>query len=103
MTSNDQQEHDQHEQAEPGRLGLLRARYGWLDHLIRAFVHFRQCNGNLFAAGLTYYTLIALFPLLMIGFAVGGFALSRRPQLVDEIDDRTRSWVSPNSASSWSL
>lgn len=47
------------------------------------------------AAGLTYYTLIALFPLLMIGFAVGGFALSRRPQLVDAIDDRTRPWVSP--------
>ncbi|PJE09922.1 MAG: inner membrane protein YhjD [Mycobacterium sp.] len=83
------------EQVEPGALGRLRRRYGWLDHVIRAFLHFRACNGNLFAAGLTYYTLIALFPLLMIGFAVGGFALSRRPELVDAIDDRTRSWVSP--------
>jgi len=83
------------QQTGPGLLDRLRARYGWLDHLIRAFLHFRACNGNLFAAGLTYYTLIALFPLLMIGFAVGGFALSRRPQLVDAIDDRTRSWVSP--------
>lgn len=83
------------EQAEPGILGRLRARHDWVDHLIRAFLHFRECNGNLFAAGLTYYTLIALFPLLMIAFAVGGFALSRRPQLVDAIDERTRSWVSP--------
>ncbi|AYE94511.1 inner membrane protein YhjD [Mycobacterium paragordonae] len=83
------------EQTEPGSLDRLRARHGWLDHLIRAFLHFRACNGNLFAAGLTYYTLIALFPLLMIAFAVGGFALSRRPELVDAIDDRTRSWVSP--------
>ncbi|MDP7736694.1 inner membrane protein YhjD [Mycobacterium paragordonae] len=83
------------EQTEPGSLDRLRARYVWLDHLIRAFLHFRACNGNLFAAGLTYYTLIALFPLLMIAFAVGGFALSRRPELVDAIDERTRSWVSP--------
>lgn len=83
------------EQTEPGSLDRLRARHGWLDHLIRAFLHFRACNGNLFAAGLTYYTLIALFPLLMIAFAVGGFALSRRPELVDAIDERTRSWVSP--------
>lgn len=83
------------EQVEAGTLGRLRARYRWLDHLIRAFLRFRECNGNLFAAGLTYYTLIALFPLLMIAFAVGGFALSRRPQLVDAIDERTRTWVSP--------
>lgn len=83
------------EQTEPGSLYRLRARHGWLDHLIRAFLHFRACNGNLFAAGLTYYTLIALFPLLMIAFAVGGFALSRRPELVGAIDERTRSWVSP--------
>jgi membrane protein len=89
-------EHDEHdEQVEPGTLGRLRVRYRWLDHLIRAFLRFRECNGNPFAAGLTYYTLIALFPLLMIAFAMGGFALSRRPQLVDAIDERARSWVSP--------
>ncbi|RUP06495.1 MAG: inner membrane protein YhjD [Mycobacterium sp.] len=83
------------EQTEAGLVDRLRARHDWLDHLVRAFLRFRECNGNLFAAGLTYYTLIALFPLLMIAFAVGGFALSRRPELVDAIDERTRSWVSP--------
>lgn len=83
------------EQVGSGILDRLRARHRWLDHLIRAFLRFRECNGNLFAAGLTYYTLIALFPLLMVAFAVGGFALSRRPQLVDAIDERARSWVSP--------
>ncbi|MDP7703678.1 MULTISPECIES: inner membrane protein YhjD [unclassified Mycobacterium] len=83
------------EQTGAGLVDRLRARHDWLDHLVRAFLRFRECNGNLFAAGLTYYTLIALFPLLMIAFAVGGFALSRRPELVDAIDERTRSWVSP--------
>jgi len=83
------------ERAEPGRFARLRARLRWLDHVVRAFLHFRDCSGNLLAAGLTYYTLIALFPLLMVGFAVGGFELSRHPELLSTIDDRIRSWVSP--------
>lgn len=83
------------EQAGPGVLARLRSRHRWLDHVVRAFLHFRDCNGNLFAAGLTYYTLIALLPLLMLGFALGGFALSRHPELVSTIDERARSWVAP--------
>jgi len=73
----------------------LRARYAWFDHVIRAFLHFRNRNGNLLAAGITYYTLIALFPLLMVGFALGGFALSRHPERLSMIDERIRSWVAP--------
>jgi membrane protein len=73
----------------------LRARYGWLDHVTGAFLHFRNRNGNLLAAGLTYYTLIALFPLLMVGFAMGGLALSRHPERLSALDERIRSWVSP--------
>jgi membrane protein len=83
------------EQTRPGILARLRSRHSWLDHVVRAFLRFRDCNGNLFAAGLTYYTLIALFPLLMLGFALGGFALSRHPELVSTIDERARSWVAP--------
>jgi membrane protein len=83
------------EPAGPGVLDRLRARYEPFDHFTRAFLHFRNCNGNLCAAGLTYYTLIALFPLLMVGFALGGFALSRHPELLSTLEERIRSWVSP--------
>jgi membrane protein len=83
------------EPAKAGVLNRLRARYRWFDHVARAFFHFRDCNGNLFAAGLTYYTLIALFPLLMVGFALGSFGLSRHPERLNTIDDHIRSWVSP--------
>jgi membrane protein len=82
------------EPAKPGILDRLRARFGWFDHVVRAYQRFDRRKGNFFAAGLTYYTLFALFPLLMVAFAVGGFALSRRPQLLRMIDDRIRSWVS---------
>ena len=44
-------------------------------------------NGSFFAAGLTYYTIFALFPLLMVGFALVGFVLSRQPELLSTIDE----------------
>ncbi len=82
------------ESAKPGILDRLRARFGWLDHVVRAYQRFDGRNGGFFAAGLTYYTIFALFPLLMVGFAVFGFMLSRRPQLLSTIDDHIRSQVS---------
>lgn len=72
----------------PGFLDRLRARFGWFDHVMRANERFNQSKGNFFAAGLTYYTIFALFPLLMIGFSVAGFLLARRPDLLAEIDHR---------------
>lgn len=79
--------------AKPGILDRLRTRYGWLDQVVRANERYTDCNGNFFAAGLSYYTIFALFPLLMLGFAVGGFLLSRQPDLLDEIDRRVRASV----------
>jgi membrane protein len=84
------------EPAKPGILDRLRARFGWFDHVMRAYQRFDDRNGSFFAAGLTYYTIFALFPLLMVGFAVVGFALSRRPQLLSTIDDHIRSSVPGN-------
>lgn len=76
------------EPEKPGILDRLRARFGWFDHAMRANERFNNSKGNFFAAGLTYYTIFALFPLLMIGFSVAGFLLARRPDLLSEIDHR---------------
>ncbi|MBW0016259.1 MAG: inner membrane protein YhjD [Mycobacterium sp.] len=82
------------EPAKPGFVGRLRARFGWFDHVFRAYGRFDERNGGFYAAGLTYYTIFALFPLLMVGFAGVGFALARRPALLHMIDDRIRATVS---------
>ncbi|BBX65535.1 inner membrane protein YhjD [Mycobacterium saskatchewanense] len=82
------------EPAKPGILDRLRARYDWLDHAVRAYQRFDDRNGGFFAAGLTYYTIFALFPLLMVGFAVFGFLLATRPRLLGTIDDHIRAQVS---------
>ncbi|MCV7091266.1 inner membrane protein YhjD [Mycobacterium interjectum] len=82
------------EPAKPGVLDRLRARFGWFDHVMRAYGRFDERNGGFYAAGLSYYTIFALFPLLMVGFAAFGFVLSRRPELLATIDDHIRSSVS---------
>jgi membrane protein len=84
------------EPVKPGILGRLRARFGWFDHLMRANERFTECKGNYFAAGLTYYTIFALFPLLMVGFGIGGFVLSRRPDVLAQIDHKVRATMPGN-------
>ena len=81
------------EPGKPGILDRLRARFGWLDHVMRANERYDERKGNFFAAGLTYYTIFALFPLLMVGFSLGGFVLSRRPDVLTGIDSKVRAAV----------
>src|SRR5690348_10688932 len=82
------------EPAKPGILDRLRARYPWFDHVMRAQGRYTDAKGDFYAAGITYFTIFALFPLLMVGFAVGGFILVNQPDLLVEIEARIKSTVS---------
>lgn len=78
------------EPAEPGFIDRLRARSGWFDHVMRAQERYQRAKGDFYAAGITYFTIFALFPLLMVGFAATGFVLASRPQLLAEIENRIK-------------
>lgn len=82
------------EPEKPGLLDRIRARFPWFDHVMRAQERYSDCNGNFYAAGITYFTIFALFPLLMVGFAAGGFLLASQPDLMSEIEERIRDAVS---------
>src|SRR3954447_23758081 len=82
------------EPAKPGILDRLRARYGWVDHVMLARARYQDSKGDFYAAGITYFTIFALFPLLMVGFAVGGFVLASRPDLLASIEGKIKSAVS---------
>ncbi|MEU6580922.1 inner membrane protein YhjD [Nocardia sp. NPDC046763] len=60
----------------------------WLDHLVRAGGRYQRQRGDYYAAGITYFTVLSLFPLLMVGFAVAGFVLSRNPQWLTDIQNK---------------
>src|SRR6185369_12347414 len=78
----------------PGVLDRLRARMPWFDHVMRAQERYTDSKGDFYAAGITYFTIFALFPLLMVGFAVGGFVLASRPDLLGQVEDRIRATIS---------
>jgi membrane protein len=82
------------EPAKPGILDRLRARYRWFDHAMRAQGRYQDSKGDFYAAGITYFTVFALFPMLMIAFAIGGFVLASQPELLAEIEDKIKSTVS---------
>lgn len=78
----------------PGFLDRFRARYAWFDHVMRAQQRYNDSKGDFYAAGITYFTIFALFPLLMVGFAVAGFILANQPELLAQIQGRIESAVS---------
>ncbi|HEV7650069.1 MAG TPA: inner membrane protein YhjD [Actinophytocola sp.] len=51
----------------------------WLDHLARAYEAFNNRYGNHYGAAITYFSVLSLFPLLMIAFAIVGFVLAGDP------------------------
>ncbi|KAF0848422.1 inner membrane protein YhjD [Nocardia caishijiensis] len=60
----------------------------WLDHLVRAGGRFQRQRGDYFAAGITYFTVLSLFPLLMVAFSIAGFILVGQPDLLNELQDK---------------
>ncbi|MEU3647953.1 inner membrane protein YhjD [Lentzea sp. NPDC034063] len=59
-----------------------RQKYAWLDHIMRAYERFDQRYGAQHAAAVTYFSVLSLVPILMIGFAVAGFVLQSQPDLL---------------------
>ncbi|GGK56641.1 inner membrane protein YhjD [Nocardia camponoti] len=60
----------------------------WLHHLVRAGERYQDQRGDYFAAGITYFTVLSLFPLLMVAFSVAGFVLAGHPDWLNELQDK---------------
>ncbi|MCV7299703.1 inner membrane protein YhjD [Mycobacterium barrassiae] len=80
-------------ETKPGILDRYRAKYHWFDHVMRAQERYQDSKGDFYAAGITYFTIFALFPMLMVGFAIGGFILVSQPELLADIQDRIKTSV----------
>src|ERR1700709_758659 len=78
----------------PGVLDRLRAKMPWFDHVMRAQGQYTDSKGDFYAAGITYFTIFALFPLLMVAFSITGFVLASQPDLLAEVTDKIKSTVS---------
>lgn len=61
----------------------------WIAHLLRANERFSGRLGNQFGAAITYFSVLALVPLVMVACAVTGFVVVEvRPELLDVLQAR---------------
>ncbi|GAB2981066.1 inner membrane protein YhjD [Saccharothrix stipae] len=67
------------------KLDRMRRQRPWLDHLFRAAARYTESYGAHYAAAVTYFSVLSLVPMLMIGFAVAGFVLASEPALIEEL------------------
>jgi membrane protein len=65
-----------------GRWARLKKRFPAVRHLAEAWSLLNRSRGNQFAAAITYFSFLALFPLLLLGVAVLGFVLHSHPDLL---------------------
>ncbi|WP_370946587.1 YhjD/YihY/BrkB family envelope integrity protein [Amycolatopsis sp. cg5] len=72
-------------ESEEKLLPRLRRKYAWLDHLIRANDAFTERYGNHYAAAITYFSVLSLFPLLMVGFSIAGMVLQGDTAALDQL------------------
>ena len=71
--------------AEPTKLEQLREQYPALDHVVRAATRYTEKHGDHYAAAITYFSILALVPLIMIGFAGAAFVLVNNEELLNQL------------------
>lgn len=71
----------------PSFLERQRAAHPSLDRVLRAAGRYQDQKGDYYAAGLTYFTVLAIVPIIMVVFSVVGFLLAGRPELLDDVRD----------------
>ena len=73
---------------EPTAVDKVRERAPVVDHAMRMQERFGAEGGNQYSAGITYFSVMAIFPLAMLTFAGLAFVLANRPDLLQEIQDQ---------------
>jgi membrane protein len=76
-----------------GRWRAAKQNHAWLDHTVIAWSRYKQSNGNYFAAAITYFSFLALFPLVLLAVSVLGFVLQHNPDLLRKLLDNVTSNV----------
>ncbi|HEU5265777.1 MAG TPA: YhjD/YihY/BrkB family envelope integrity protein [Jatrophihabitans sp.] len=62
-----------------GRWQALQDRHGWVRHVVAAWQLMSRNNANQYAAAITYFSFLALFPLLLLAVSITGFLLQAHP------------------------
>jgi membrane protein len=70
------------------RWAAVKQRHRWLRQLVSAWDLLKRNNGNQYAAAITYFSFLALFPLLLLAVSITGFVLHSDPELAQDFFSR---------------
>lgn len=73
------------EEKAPSKFQQYRDRHEWLDHLVRAGGRYTERHGDHYAAAITYFSVLALFPLILVAVAALGYVLFLQPDLLHRL------------------
>lgn len=80
-------------QQDEGLVGDVKEKAPVVAHAMRMNERFASQGGKQFAAGITYFSVLSIFPLAMLLFAGLGFFLASRPDLLQEITEQIKGSV----------
>jgi len=75
------------QEKKPGFVDRLRSKWKWFDHIMRAVERFTEQQGRFYAGGITYFSILSIFPVLMVAFSIAGIVLFNQPELLDRIQE----------------
>jgi membrane protein len=61
------------------RWAALKERRPWVRNVVQAWQLAQRNNGNQYAAAITYFSFLALFPLILLAVSIAGFVLHSHP------------------------
>lgn len=61
------------------RWAALKERRPWVRHVVQSWQLAQRNNGNQYAAAITYFSFLALFPLILLAVSIAGFVLHSHP------------------------
>lgn len=73
---------------EPGFIDKYREKWGWFDHIMLMQERYSKNGGNQYAAGITYFSVLSMFPILMLGFAIAAMVLVAQPDLLEKLQNQ---------------
>lgn len=72
---------------DPSPVDKVRDKSPFIDRIMRMLGRYGENGGNQFAAGITYFSVLAIFPLFMLTVAVAATVLASRPDLMQQVQD----------------
>lgn len=72
---------------DPGAVDKIRQRAEWIDHLMRMQERYASMGGNQYSAGITYFSVLAILPILMLVVAAISTVLANNPEVLTDIQN----------------